>query len=255
MRKFRNKKVVTTGVAFLMVLVMATAFAAFQRHLDLEARVNMFAPSIDVLWAGAAVVSPPIWDAVFTTGLGVPNAGPRFTDRNWPDVDTTAQDLGQVLVRGGDYWASWHRLAHLGSTQHASPGQYPALAAINAMAVAEPESYTEMIVGMVFDNIDQTHTFTVSMGNPSPVPMTITGVTATPFPSGAIASVVTVDYSALMGSVVPAGGTVTAAITFSAPATAWEAFLGTPDGGTFMDTQFNDSVSAVFSLRATGTLS
>jgi len=60
MRKFRNKKLASALVLFLLVFIMAGAFAAFQAILDVRGRVNMYAPSVDAIIANLHPIAAPL---------------------------------------------------------------------------------------------------------------------------------------------------------------------------------------------------
>lgn len=60
MRRFKNKKLATTLVVFLLVFIMAGAFAAFQTILDVRGRVNMYAPTVDAIISDLVPFAAPL---------------------------------------------------------------------------------------------------------------------------------------------------------------------------------------------------
>lgn len=60
MRRFKNKKLATTLVVFLLVFIMAGAFAAFQTILDVRGRVNMYAPTVDAIISNLTPIAAPL---------------------------------------------------------------------------------------------------------------------------------------------------------------------------------------------------
>lgn len=74
MRKFRNKKLASLLVVFLLVFILSGAFALFQTILDVRGRVNMYAPTIDAIIANLTPVNAPVgWNMTLNeqTGLSV----------------------------------------------------------------------------------------------------------------------------------------------------------------------------------------
>lgn len=282
LKRFRNKKIATLIIAFVMIFVMAGAFAAFQRLLLLNARVNLFAPMVEVVWTNASVETPPLWSPLNPRGLGVPSAGARFAERTWPAVATVAEDLVQWMSPSGNVaeTSAWWHLSHEGTDQHALPGQFPGPMTISQMSLAEPVEYIELLVGMVFDNVDQTYTWTLTMGNPSTVPLETTGVNVTGlwvddfidwtrdpdtgrvtgFTPGTAAelrpdsaaphnTIVDVDFDGLVGHVIQPGQTAVGTIVFSAPETNWVNYFNTTDGEYFLDNFFEDDIPAFYAIE------
>lgn len=110
MRKFRNKKLATIFLAFLMVFVVAGGFAAFQRLLHINARVHMYAPQVAIVWHEVTLADnahPVLWAPGPGTnrGIGVPSAGARFQNRVWPTIpaDWIALHTGATALVGGSF--------------------------------------------------------------------------------------------------------------------------------------------------------
>lgn len=206
MRKFRNRRLASVLVAFLLVFVLAGAFAATQWYLDINARVNMFSPAIDIVWLEVEITdTPPLWDALndpdtALTGIGIPaGAGgnamfnarmvgwpqPVIDQLNWPTnaggsipargvvVETLYAATGNVIAQG--FPIAW---AYTGATMAATrvPGEFPDDTEVEEMTLAESEHYILLNIGMVFDNVDQRYTFEVTAANPSPVPVHISSI-------------------------------------------------------------------------------
>lgn len=191
MKRFKNKKLATLIIAFLMVFVLAGAFAAFQRVLLLDARVNLFAPMVEIVWQDVELYAgPPMWSEDNPLGIGVPSAADRFEARTWPAVppQVFARGTGTVLGHGPiDYFVThsdetvyalriaeahaWWHLSHPATDQHPRAGMLPVDDHIEDMTLAAPIDYIYLSLGMVFDNVDQEYVFQVTMGNPSTVPL------------------------------------------------------------------------------------
>lgn len=133
MRKFRNKKLATVVVVFLLVFVMAGAFAAFQTILDVRGRVNLFAPTVDAIIANITPLAAPLGtedaallnaddpDEIHDTNaavrgpwLAVIYGNQRFVDRVFlPTVfETAAVTAAQGLANLNDNQTLW---GHLGA--------------------------------------------------------------------------------------------------------------------------------------------
>lgn len=191
MRKFKNKKIATLIIAFLMVFVVAGGFAALQRALYINARVNLFAPSIEVVWASAGVLEPGhhplIWDGTSAPqGIGHPSIL-RFARRAtaWPATDPVSLGATPAMFigRGAPHNSAFWRLSHNGTGQHGA-GLFPASGTITGRTLAAPREYIELEVNMVFDNWNQAYIFTATLGNPGDVSLTTLAPVVEPFHDG-----------------------------------------------------------------------
>lgn len=276
MRKFKNKKLATLIIAFLMVFVMAGAFAAFQRLLLLNARVNLFAPMVEIVWMEVELYEgPDLFSPTNPQGIGIGGQTGGGLDRffgraaNWPAPPAPAilQSYFESHITGAAAGANahaWWLLAHTGTGQHTTTGQFPDEAHIEDQTLGEPMEYIELMLGMVFDNVDQEYTFRVRMGNPSTVYLYTTDVNVVGewrdtdaawifdpdtgrvydfdesdpamimslvAPYGATAfyapqnTIVDVDYSGLLNHQIAPGSYAWGYVTFSAPAANWQAFF------------------------------
>lgn len=129
MRKFKNKKLASLLVVFLLVFVMSGAFALFQTILDVRGRVNMFAPAIDAIIANVTPVAAPLGFhaldsapgglAVVLDPHGVHDSNPPVGGP-WMDGITArynarvfGSSLGEHIpaVTGGTQFDAWQTLA------------------------------------------------------------------------------------------------------------------------------------------------
>jgi len=119
MRKFRNKKLASALVVFLLVFIMAGAFAMFQTILDIRGRVNMYAPTVDAIISNLTPIAAPLgllnevpdpngvhtdgnaelrgpWLADALTPIGV--GTDRFNDRVFFDVPWAGHAGGHLEI-------------------------------------------------------------------------------------------------------------------------------------------------------------
>lgn len=219
MKRFKNKKLATVIIAFLMVFVVAGGFAALQRAIYLNARVNLYAPMVELVWASTTVGETsddhPLawepgavaWPLPTGTRIGIGHPGifryaVRSADWPVPHPDSLTAPI-QFVGRHVDYRSAWWRLDHAGTDQ-TTAGKFPSLANINNRDVRQPREYTDLELNMIFDNFNQQYTFTVTMGNPGDIPLiTLTPEVISSFLEGAIPS-----FPAPVNIVDPANPTV-----------------------------------------------
>lgn len=185
MRKFKNKKLVTVVVAFLMVFVMAGAFASFQALLRINARVNLYSPTVDAVIATFANTAQPTGTGAGGNGQPVfRNQGnPRFPTRIAPQLalefDDPGAAVGQNLLHLENAWAfKWSNPF----TGVSAPGvgtvlgAPPVPMAVETGAIANPADFQSVYVVVNFDNFIQTYEFTYRLANVGLVPLEVENV-------------------------------------------------------------------------------
>lgn len=265
MKRFKNKKLATIIIAFLMVFVVAGGFAALERIITLNARVNVFAPLVDIIWADAEVTSYPTrWSGTNRTGLGDPAAHARFAARgaNWPTPPDLATDANQYETFGltAHAFAYWHT-AHPGDGQ-AGPGEFVPEVHIEQGTVLAPVGYRTLNIAMVFDNFDQSYTWEFSMGNPGDIDLVTDRVVVTGYPVPGEPLYYILDngddmealFAPLVGVTIESGDIVSRSITFNAPEEGWVDFFGEPAGIAFLDNNFATPLEANFSVQVISVL-
>jgi hypothetical protein len=153
MRKFKNKKLATAGVIFLLVFIMAGAFAMFQTILDVRGRVNMYAPTVDAIISNLTPVAAPLGllaDVADPDNYHDSNAevrGPwlatapsdggqtvRFSGRQFFEVPWTGNIAGVGTIRDEiDRYQSLAGVINL-------PGTHPWVSGVAATALAQRDS-------------------------------------------------------------------------------------------------------------------
>lgn len=272
MRKLKNKKLATFIVAFAMLFVVAGAFAVLVRQVNIEARINAFAPQVAIVWTDALVTEhPPLWTGAGAgaTGIGIPSI-PRYSARVWPTIDIGGLTPAVASVtRGADNHASaWWRLSHDGTGQNTTAGMFPLPGQITGRTLAEPEHYIDLEMNMVFDNFNQTYVWTVQMGNPGDIALT-THAPHVVMPTGAGAWILGGDptlpafdatisaiFAPLAGQTIAPGALgAPVTLTFTAPEVNWMAFFATTEGQAFLDNNFApNSVQTSIIVRVPATM-
>lgn len=189
MRKFKNKKKFTIIVAFLMVFVMAGAFASFQALLEIRARVNLYTPTVDAVFASFSL-APRYMDGTTVRGAwaGAPFNIPAVAARAAAPgtLPTSVTTIGAQMATamsapsaptddfdgGTGAWSfNW------GATGRA----FPTIAGLNEGTLAlPPRDYQTIYLQVAFDNFGQSVEFDFSLGNVGPVPLEIETVVIEP---------------------------------------------------------------------------
>lgn len=175
MRKFKNKKLITTILAFVMVFVMAGAFASsFQALLNINARVNMYAPTVDAIIAEFANTGAPTG---VVAGVGQPifrPGAPRFPDRvTTPVISETAGQFGAAQA-----WS--FRWGNPTPGAAATPGTPPDPIMVETNAITNPANYQSVYVMVNFDNFVQTYEFEFALANVGAIPLRVSNVVVEP---------------------------------------------------------------------------
>lgn len=184
MRKFRNKKLVTVVVAFLMVFVMAGAFASFQALLRINARVNLYSPTVDAVIAEFAVTEQPLGMAA--NGMPVfRTTGTRFPNRLVPALATMFPDAGEALGAGlvhvenawAFMWSNPFTGVPVGDVAIGGiAGNAPVVMSTQTGALPNPADFQSVYVVVNFDNFVQAYEFTYRLANVGLVPLRVDAV-------------------------------------------------------------------------------
>lgn len=174
MRKFKNKKLFMSIVAFVMVFVMAGAFASFQALLDINARVNMYAPTVDAIISTFSNTVQPlphgVPGAVDNPQFRAGGPGTRFPDRQimaLPPADW-------ATVGAGSAWAFRWANPGMAAGGAGGVGSAPDSGFVQAGTIPNVQDYQTVYVVVNFDNFEQTYEFNFRLANVGVVPLTVT---------------------------------------------------------------------------------
>lgn len=182
MKKFKNKKLLTIILAFVMVLVAAGAFASFQALLRINARVNLYSPTVDAVIAEFSNTLQPL--GVATNGMPVFRAvSARFPDREFFNVLEAlgAEALGAGRAHAENAWGfTWSNpvsgtMASAGAVGGIA-GNPPTVASVQTGAVANPRDFQSVYMIINFDNFVQAYEFEFRLANVGLVDQQITAI-------------------------------------------------------------------------------